>query len=76
MTSFFGFASAPVEVEIRLNGESDRKQVEVKGDHDKKELCPVYYDGESVEGKVSESCGDTPLTTGYRAREGREKVPA
>lgn len=53
MASFFGFASAPVDVEIRLNGEDDRKQVEAKGDHDKKELCPVYYDGESVEGKVS-----------------------
>lgn len=53
MASFFGFASAPVDVEIRLSGEDDRKQVEVKGEHDKKELCPVYYDGESVEGKVS-----------------------
>lgn len=53
MASFFGFASAPVDVEIRLNGEDDRKQVEAKGDHDKKELCPVYYDGESVDGKVS-----------------------
>lgn len=52
MASFFGFASAPVDVEIRLNGEDDRKQVEAKGDQDKKELCPVFYDGESVEGKV------------------------
>ncbi|KAL1408406.1 Vacuolar protein sorting-associated protein 26B [Vanrija pseudolonga] len=52
MSSFFGFSSAPVDVEIRLNGEDKRKQVEVKGEKDRKELCPVYYDGESVDGQV------------------------
>lgn len=54
MSSFFGFSSAPVDVEIRLNGEDKRKQVEVKGEKDRKELCPVYYDGESVDGQVGQ----------------------
>ena len=53
MTSFFNFAAQPVEVEIKLAGEDDRRQVEVKGEKDKKELCPVYYDGESVVGQVN-----------------------
>lgn len=52
MSSFFGFASAPVDVEIRLAGEDERRIVEVKGDKDRKELCPVYLDGESVDGQV------------------------
>ncbi|EIW68717.1 vacuolar protein sorting 26 [Tremella mesenterica] len=52
MTSFFSFASQPVDVEIRLQGEDDRKQVEVKSEKEKKEMCPVYYDGESVVGQV------------------------
>jgi len=53
MASFFSFASQPVEVEIKLAGEEDRRTVEVKGEKDKKEICPVYYDGESVVGQVS-----------------------
>lgn len=52
MSSFFGFAAAPVDVEIRLRGEEERKQVELKGERDRRELCPVYYDGESVDGQV------------------------
>jgi len=54
MASFFNFTSQPVEVEIKLAGEEDRRTVEVKGEKDKKEICPVYYDGESVVGQVSE----------------------
>jgi vacuolar protein sorting-associated protein 26 len=53
MASFFSFASQPVEVEIKLAGEEERRTVEVKGEKDKKEICPVYYDGESVIGQVS-----------------------
>lgn len=53
MASFFNFAAQPVEVEIKLTGEAERKQVEVKGEKEKKERCPVYYDGESVIGQVS-----------------------
>lgn len=64
--SFFGFTSAPVDVDIRLTGEEERKQVEVKGEADRKEMCPVYYDGESVEGQVSywqAACIEMPNTT-------------
>lgn len=53
MTSFFNFGAAPVDVDIRLTGEDDRKQVEVKGEKDQKVMCPVYYDGESIVGQVS-----------------------
>ena len=53
MTSFFNFAAQPVDVDIRLEREEDRRQVEVKVDKDRKEMCPVYYDGESVVGTVS-----------------------
>jgi vacuolar protein sorting-associated protein 26 len=52
MAAFFAFGSTPVDVEIKLQGEEDRRQVEVKGEKDKKDMCPVYYDGESVVGTV------------------------
>jgi vacuolar protein sorting-associated protein 26 len=50
---FASFSAAPVEVEVKLAGEDERKQVEVKGDKDQKVMCPVFYDGESVSGQVS-----------------------
>lgn len=54
MAAFFsGFGAQPVDVDIRLQGEDQRRQVEVKGEKDKKEMCPVYYDGESVAGQVN-----------------------
>jgi hypothetical protein len=56
--SFFGFAGAPVDVEIRLAGEDERKIVEVKGEKEGKEMCPVFFDGESVEGSVSAVRGE------------------
>lgn len=53
MAALFGFGGIPVEIEIKLAGEEGRKQVEQKVEKDKKELCPVYYDNESVTGQVS-----------------------
>ncbi|KAG8931936.1 Vacuolar protein sorting-associated protein 26B [Tulasnella sp. 417] len=50
MASYF-FAQ-PVDVEVRLEGEENRKQVEVKLEKDRKEAYPVYYDGEPVAGQV------------------------
>ncbi|KAG8933895.1 Vacuolar protein sorting-associated protein 26B [Tulasnella sp. 417] len=50
MASYF-FAQ-PVDVEVRLEGEENRKQVEVKLEKDRKEAYPVYYDGEAVAGQV------------------------
>lgn len=51
MASFFNFAS-PVDVDVRLDGDESRRQVEVKVDKDRREKCPVYFDGESVKGQV------------------------
>ena len=46
------FFASPVDVDIRLEGEDDRKKVEIKADKEKMVSCPVYYDGESVTGQV------------------------
>ncbi|KAK0544328.1 Vacuolar protein sorting-associated protein 26 [Tilletia horrida] len=51
MASFFSFA-APVDVDVRLEGEEARKQVEVKFDKDRREKCPIYYDGENIKGLI------------------------
>ncbi|KAK0560868.1 Vacuolar protein sorting-associated protein 26 [Tilletia horrida] len=51
MASFFSFA-APVDVDVRLENEDARKQVEVKLDKDRRERCPIYFDGENVKGVV------------------------
>ncbi len=50
MASFFAF-SQPIDIDVRLIGEEDRKQVEIKGSKDRKESCPIYYDGEGVKGQ-------------------------
>ena len=49
--SFFSFSS-PVDVDVRLEDEDARKQVEIKMDKAGKEKCPIYFDGESVKGSV------------------------
>lgn len=53
MAALFGFGAVPVEIDITLAGEEGRKQIEQKLEKDKKELCPVYYDAESVAGQVT-----------------------
>ncbi|TYJ51476.1 hypothetical protein B9479_007953 [Cryptococcus floricola] len=52
MSYLFNFATSSVDFDIRLQGEEERRQVEFKGDKDKGGASPVYYDGESVAGKV------------------------
>lgn len=47
------FFASPVDVDIKLESEDDRKQVEVKLEKEKTIRCPVYYDGESIVGQVS-----------------------
>ena len=47
------FFASPVDVDIKLDGEDNGRQVEVKGDKDKTMRCPIYFDGESVAGQVS-----------------------
>jgi len=51
MASFF--FSTPIDVDINLEAEDERKAVELKLDKEKTIKCPVYYDGESVTGKVT-----------------------
>lgn len=54
MTSYFQVFASPVDVDVSLEGEDDRKQVEVKQEKEKTIKCPVYYDGESLVGQVSD----------------------
>jgi vacuolar protein sorting-associated protein 26 len=51
MAAFF-FAS-PIDIDVKLEGEDARKQVEMKTEKEKVVSCPVYYDGDSVAGTVS-----------------------
>ena len=46
------FFSSPVDVDIKLEGEEVRKQIESKAEKDRPVSCPVYYDGEAVAGQV------------------------
>ncbi|XP_044764063.1 vacuolar protein sorting-associated protein 26B-like [Coccinella septempunctata] len=50
--SFFGFGQS-AEIEIYLDGQETRKTAEVKTDDSKKERLLLYYDGETVSGKVN-----------------------
>ena len=44
-----------MEVSIQLDGQDARKKVEMKLDDTKKECYYLYYDGETVSGKVNAS---------------------
>jgi len=46
------FFASPVDLDVKLEGEELRKQVDMKGEKDKIMQCPVYYDGDSVGGQV------------------------
>jgi len=50
--SFFGFGSN-AEIDIVLDGQDSRKTAEIKTEDGKKERHYLYYDGESVAGKVN-----------------------
>lgn len=57
---------AGLDADIILSGEDERKVVEVKGDKpERKETCPVYYDGESVKGQVSRVISPYSLTIAF-----------
>lgn len=47
------FFKAPLDIEIRLDGEDSREHVEIKGDKGRKESVPLYRDGESIKGSVT-----------------------
>lgn len=46
------FFASPVDIDIKLEDEETRKQVELKLEKERKESCPIYYDGESIVGQV------------------------
>ncbi|KAH8990897.1 vacuolar protein sorting-associated protein 26 [Lactarius hatsudake] len=56
MAAFF-FAS-PIDIDIKLEGEELRKQIDSKAEKDRPISCPVYYDGESVSGQVTRTTHD------------------
>lgn len=49
--SFFGFGPS-ADIEIVLDGQDSRKTAEIKTEDGKKEKHLLYYDGETVAGKV------------------------
>lgn len=46
------FFASPVDVDIKLEGEEERKQVDLKLEKERAVSCPVYYDGDAVAGQV------------------------
>ncbi|CAM9015463.1 unnamed protein product [Wickerhamomyces anomalus] len=47
------FFKSPLDLEIRLDGEDSRKQVEIKSAQGKKDKYPLYEDGETISGAVT-----------------------
>lgn len=47
------FFASPVDVDVKLEGEDLRKQVDVKQEKERIVSCPVYYDGDSIGGTAS-----------------------
>lgn len=52
LLSFFGFGQS-ADIDIVLDGQDSRKTAEIKTEDGKKERCYLYYDGETVSGKVN-----------------------
>lgn len=46
------FFASPVDVDIRLDAEDDRKKVDLKVEKERATSAPVYYDGDAVAGQV------------------------
>jgi vacuolar protein sorting-associated protein 26 len=55
LQSFFGFGQS-ADIEIILDGTENRKMAEIKSEDGKKERHFLYYDGETVSGKVCNYC--------------------
>lgn len=47
------FFKSPLDIEIRLEGEDQRKHVDVRLDKRRKEKVPLFVDGETVKGTVA-----------------------
>ena len=46
------FCASPIDVEVKLDGEDERKQMDMKAEKERVITCPVYYDGDSLAGQV------------------------
>jgi hypothetical protein len=46
------FFSSPIDIDVMLEGEEVRKQVESKAEKDRPVSSPVYYDGDTLSGQV------------------------
>ncbi|KAJ1993609.1 Vacuolar protein sorting-associated protein 26 [Dimargaris cristalligena] len=51
VASLFGFGT-PAEIQILFNNQNERQLVDVRVDKERREKMPLYYDGETVAGKV------------------------
>jgi len=60
--NFFGFG-ASAEIDIVLEGQEARKTAEIKTEEGKKERHLLYYDGETVSGKVKHALFKYLLTS-------------
>ncbi|KIP10783.1 hypothetical protein PHLGIDRAFT_84449 [Phlebiopsis gigantea 11061_1 CR5-6] len=47
------FFASPIDVEVKLDGEDERKQVDMKAEKERVITSPVYYDGDSLAGQVT-----------------------
>lgn len=54
--SFFGFGQS-ADIDIILDGKDTRKYAEIKAEDGRKEKYLLYYDGETVSGKVMNEIG-------------------
>jgi len=58
--SFFGFGQS-ADIEITLDGAETRKTADIKSEDGKKERHLLYYDGETVSGKVKPALSRTSI---------------
>ncbi len=56
LQNFLGFGQS-ADIDIVFDGADNRKMAEIKTDDGKKEKYLLYYDGETVSGKVSSVAG-------------------
>ncbi|CAO3569190.1 unnamed protein product [Mortierella alpina] len=52
VSNLFGL-SAPIDIDVRFRDEDKRKMIEAKVDKDRREKFPLYFDGETVAGKIN-----------------------
>ena len=46
------FFASPVDVDIKLDSEDERKKFDLKLEKERNISCPIYYDGDAVSSQV------------------------